>query len=814
MGKIIKLSGVVLTELLIIAGCLRIGYQLNNVAEEKEYLTINKIAVVNLDDGVEVDSSQKYYGTEFISELDDNFEITGLEQARRGLENDLYAAYIILPATFSKNIESINSEPIKSNITYKINPNLAYEIREEVITDIWGFNNNLSTNIEYVYVDAILRGVHTVQDEADQLLANDLKDLQAVLQFTETDLVVDPEYPDEKYVEKDIENLDLSDTYASMQTVFSDLSAEYQSSQTSAQQDYDKLIEEMPSVSTKMGELNTEIGDVANIDEGEAFDIENDEKIDNYINGYNEDLTEWKVNYDNQALYNFDTYMDKCQEHTNQQLEKLKTSHKDYLKGYYESAYEECTVIVNNEMNDENIEAFNNYAKSLEIYNEVQTIIFKFKDEIVRLNEQIVMLNSKIDELNGTIADMAKAIDDLGGEFKGSGQSIQGKVTGDEFLNQTYENELINALKKDVSRIKKEGQAERNKVLKSTITNWLKEDLVYYGASGEEIGELDSAEMNGQEATELIDDWYETTVNLSIEPVEEQESPEENETTEDDTSEGMENVPDEDGDDSENDESQETEENEKTEQDIKLEKRASILFANTYAPALVDIETLNGLISNAVISPISGLIMQQYSELTTSYTSLNTVWSNWSTKLDGFTINSYGNDEKRNLIEKTFNENMKNIQTAVNNKSTEYETYVTQANKANEDNLTAWETSIQNANKETHTNIDNSIKNIKSTREQMNIHNSELMANVSNVLPYTRIGELENRNVYSYIASPVSQEDLSENKIVDNVESKNNESEDIVGDNRREAIMLSVGVLLCMMGAGVLVTRIRRNKYL
>ena len=824
MKKVIKIIGIILLELIVIVACVWVGGQMNSSAEEKAPLTINKIALVNLDDGVEVNEQYRYYGTEFISELDDNFEITSLEQARRGLDNNLYAAYIIIPAMFSKNVESINSGLTKSNITYKINSNLDYVIREEVITDIWVFNNSLSTNIEYVYVDAILKGVHTVQDGADELLANDLKDLQAVLQFTETDLIVDPEYPDEKHVDNDIKNLDVSDIFASMQTVFSDLSTEYKASQTSAQQEYDKLIEEMATVSTKMEELNTEIGDVANIDEGEEFNIENDEQIDSYINGYNTNLVQWKKNYEQQATYNFDGYMDKCQLHTNKQLEDLNSVHKDYLKTYYKTAFTECDTTVIKEINSENQAEFNNYAKTLRIYDVIQMIIHIFKEEIGRLNEEINMLNKEIEDLHKTITDMSRAIDDLGGKYIVNNKEIKGTVTKQEFLDKTYDTEVFVALMEDVPNIKEIGQKERNVALRNSITTWLKEDLVHYGIDAEDIGELDATEMDGETAVDLIDDWYETKIDLSIEPVEEKDSTEEEDTTEDnsteettesdasettkDASDNEENAP------KEDDGSEESDENEKTEYEIKLEKRAKVLFANTYEPSLVDAETLDNLISGVVLSPISSSIMQKYSELNTSYTALNTVWTNWNTKLDAFTIDSYGNDEKRNVIEKTFNGNLQKIQTAVNEKSTEYETYVTQANEANSSNLEAWETSIQNANKATRNNIDNSIKNIKTTREQMNTNNNNLMTNISNVLPYSRIGELENRNVYSYITSPIIQEDLSENKLVNNVE-EDRQLQHAENDNRREMIILAFGIILCMTGGGVLIKQMkRRNKYL
>lgn len=798
MRKGLKIIGIGLVEIIIVMVCIWMGSNIGASAQEKEPLTINKIALVNLDDGVEVNEQYRYYGTEFISELDDNFEITSLEQARRGLDNNLYAAYIIVPATFSKNVESINSSLTKSNITYKINPNLDYVIREEVITDIWVFNNSLSTNIEYVYVDAILKGVHTVQDGADELLANDLKDLQAVLQFTETDLIVDPEYPDEKHVDNDIENLDVSDIFTSMQTVFSDLSAEYKASQTSAQGEYDKLIEEMATVSTKMEELNTEIGDVANIDEGDEFNIENDEQIDSYINDYNTNLTQWKKNYDQQATYNFDGYMNKCQAHANEQLGGINTNHKNYLKTYYTTAFAECDVIAQSTLSVD--------ESDLEIYYVALSIIAELKEEISILNRQISLLDDEIDDLKEKISEL-----DKNATFES--ELVIGNNSSQEILNKEYENDLIDALKVDIPRIKEVGQAERNKALRKSITTWLKVDLIHYGAPEKDIEKLNLVEMNGQEASKLIDDWYETKIELSIEPVEEEDSTEEEDTAEEEATEDVSSS--EENDSEEDDESEELVENEKTEYEIKLEKRAKILFANTYEPSLVDAETLDSLISGVVISPISSSITQKYSELTTSYAALNTVWTNWNSKLDAFTIDSYGDDEKRNAIEKTFNGNLQKIQTAVDEKSTEYETYVTQANEANSSNLEAWKTSIQNANKATRNNIDNSIKNIKTTREQMNMNNNNLMTNISNVLPYSRIGELENRNVYSYITSPIAQEDLSEDKLVNNAEEKDSQLEHVGSDNRREMIILSFGIILCMTGGGVLIKQMKkRNKYL
>ena len=767
MKKAIKVIGFILVQLLVIAGCVWMGGYINGSAEEKELLTINKIALVNLDDGIEVNGEHKYYGTEFINKLDDNFEIMSLEQARRGLENNLYAAYIIIPAVFSKNIESINIEPIKSNIIYKINPNLDYGIREQIVADIWAFNENLSTDIEYVYIDAILKEVHTVQDGAGELLENDLKDLQAVLQFTETSLVVDPEFPNQSHVDNTIARLDFSKIYSDMQTVFSDLSTEYKSSEASAQQEYDKLISGMTDVSSKMGELNAEIGGMADIDEGEEFDIENDGEIRKYISDYNADLSEWKDDYDKQAAYNFDEYMDKCQKYTNEQLTNLNMDQKQQLKNFYILAYDECNIVVESESK------FDNEITSLNIYSTARDIINELKGEIANLN-------NKIDDLYAATADSGVII---------------GDITSEVILNKTFDDVLIGALSTDISRIGEMSQMERNAKLKESITNWLKAELNYYGVSDELTSQLDPEKIEATEAIELIDDWYTTEVNLSIEPVEEKEdSTEESEIETDD------------------DKSGELDNDEKSEEQIKLEKRANVLFANTYEPDFVDADALDSLITGTVISPISGSIMKKYTDLTASYTALDTVWSDWNMKLGTFTINSFGDEKKRGSFEKSFYGNMQKIQNEVDKKSAEYEAYVTQSNEVNDNNLENWEKSIQNANKETHTNIDNGIESIKSNREQMNASNNDLMANILNILPYSRIGELENRNVYSYIASPIAQEDLSENRVVDFTEPKGDKD---IDNNRMQLVTILCSIILCVTGGSILIMQMRKkNKYL
>lgn len=740
MQKLYKKAGKILLCIIIILGCIWIVQTNSFVKTDESRLTIRKIAIVNLDDGVEIEGKYRYYASEFLGELDDNFEITGLEQAKRGMENNLYAAYLIIPAVFSQNIESINSRPTKSNIIYKINENLDYAIREKVLVDILDFNNRLSTNIEYVYVDAILRGVHTVQNSADDVMKNDLNDLKDIITFAETDLIENPEYPDEKHAEYNIEPLDLSDTYDNMQKVFSDLTELNAHNQTCAQNDYYKLIDEKTNIKSKMSDLNTEIEGVTTILNDDIFDDETKREIEDDIVHYNTELVDWRASFDNQVLNNFDAYMSACQDYTDLQLENLNMEHKNHTKEFYNLAYAECDKLVpETSYVDET---------DLETYKVACDIISELQMEIINMQSA----NNIISNENGEIV----CIDN----------------SSYEIINQQYEERLVQALKKDIPYIKEVGQKERNGELRKTITNWLKADLVYYGASEEEIEKVNFDDMDGNKSNTLIDDWYSTKITMSIES---------------------------------NNEESETEE-------AILENRKNVLFSNTNNFNEFDSQAMDVLISDTIIDPISRSVMQKHTELSTSYDLLDDSMSNWEKQLNEFSIDNYNNEDNRSLIENRFSGNLQNVKDSVDKKETEYETYAAQVDNISDINLSAWEKSIQTANTNTNNNINNGIENLKTNREKRNNSNNELMENVTGILPYSRIGELENRNVYSYIVSPIDQNDLSDGTSGYNLESKERKQKN---NNQYSIYIILSGVIFCMVGGVNLVNQIiKRNKYL
>lgn len=753
MKKVIKITTFILVEFILIIGCLFMGMYVNNKAEEKQPLKINKIALVNLDDGIIIDGINRYYGAEFIRTLEDNFEITGLEQARRGMENNLYAGYIVIPAAFSKNIESINREPVKSNILFKINANLDESVREKVIADITNFNSQVSTNIEYVYLDAILKEVHSVQDGAAKLLENDLKDLKQILKFTENEMIVDPDYPKQERPNNTIKQLNLNKIFSEMQTVFSDLSSEYKKNQKEAQKGYQELIDPSAGITAQIDSLGSDIDKIGDISSGQEFTLEDKEEIVKLIEQYNNDLLDWKNDYSEQVLDNMDTYMEACEKYAAKQAEVIFSDQKNQLVSYYEEAFSEI---------DNYETAFDYNDKASENYLSLESLqVYKYAIE-------------EIDYLK-------KRIKELEAELSGSG--LSGTNLGDL---ESPEKGLKKALENDMLEITRRVEESKNKAFKMGIAKWFCKELCYYGASEDDINKINIESIDLHQVKMYINNYCAPWFEIEVEP----DEPEEEDQIE--PEDGIEG------------ESQ-TDEDDKSEEEIKAEqqkkRRKESLFLYTTEPEQFDIEDLNSVIKSTVLRPVSTVITEKNRQLTEDYKRLSTDWLKLNRNLSSFSIEGYGNEEAKNTIEQRFEKNIQEVQTAVNEKGDEYLDFVSKANETNDKNLEEWEKSINLANKKTRSNVNNNLKGIKENREKINADNNDLMEGIVSILPYTRIGELQNKKVYSYITTPIEYKDLSDSaeKQVEKEEKK------VTWHN---PIVIIIGLLICLIGSVFLLKKI------
>lgn len=215
--RIFKLLSTVFLTLGILCLGLYLGGRIekgNHALAEAEGEFIQTIAVVDLDDGVILEQMPVYYANDFLIFPNSNFTVTGLEDARQGIYQGRYAAYVIIPASFSKTIASINGIPQKSTLEYSVNPNLDTGIKGEVISDIQQFQMLLNTNISYVFVSAILDEFHNSQDASVIVLKNDKNELEKIKTIEAEQLLWEMSFSELEFAEYIIEELDVDGSFA------------------------------------------------------------------------------------------------------------------------------------------------------------------------------------------------------------------------------------------------------------------------------------------------------------------------------------------------------------------------------------------------------------------------------------------------------------------------------------------------------------------------------------------------------------------------------------------------------------------------
>ncbi len=250
----IKKSVQLLIVLLIILTAYLSGIYVSEYKQRQKAneCTVTTIAVVNADTGITINGKSVNYAEELIVYPDVNFVNAGLLDAREGIVSNKYAAYILIPSTFSNSVNSINQKPEKAQITYEINPNLREDVQIKVSDDIYNFLVCLDTNISYVYVDSILREVHSVQDDSNAIMLNDISDMEFIKSINSADLIQDVEYTELEKGKVEIKYLDLYDDFESVQNTSDNICLTIETDMQSAEDDFVAILESTDTIDTAL----------------------------------------------------------------------------------------------------------------------------------------------------------------------------------------------------------------------------------------------------------------------------------------------------------------------------------------------------------------------------------------------------------------------------------------------------------------------------------------------------------------------------------------------------------------------------------
>ena len=209
--------------------------------KEKLYNT-NLIAIVNADEGIQKEDKVVSYSQSLLGTLTLPYEITGIEDAKQGLENGKYSAYMILPGTFSASVESINTTPQKAVLEYAVAQNLTQEAQANAIYSVGNTFTTLNNGISELYLSSVLSEVHKVQDAAGIIKENDIRDLKALGEVSGGDLTEAIQLPELASVDKKIEILDLIPHYEEEDKLLAEIDKTYQDSWSKGEEQFNNTI--------------------------------------------------------------------------------------------------------------------------------------------------------------------------------------------------------------------------------------------------------------------------------------------------------------------------------------------------------------------------------------------------------------------------------------------------------------------------------------------------------------------------------------------------------------------------------------------
>lgn len=305
-------------------------------------LLTNRVAIVNLDEGVIVQDEKVNYAEKLIIDLDENFSFTGLEDARQGYATGIYAGYLVVPATFSESIVSLNNTPVRSEISYAINSNLREDVKEDVIYGILALMNEINDGVSYMYLHSVLDDFHTAQDAADTVMNNDIEERDAIDAVQANDLVALVPVAEFTEIENNIEPVDISEYMAKNIELIGEIGLKYTEYLMESEEEHFRineeaiaLMDEMANMSNIMSNSNfSQNGEGGSIyqDGAEALDMlfeeynssleEKESKIEENVLAIYKDIITYLTEYD-RAVEAYQTEHEKAYRNTLEALEKL-----------------------------------------------------------------------------------------------------------------------------------------------------------------------------------------------------------------------------------------------------------------------------------------------------------------------------------------------------------------------------------------------------------------------------------------------------------------------------------------------------------
>lgn len=229
--------------------------------DDNKTANASKIAVINLDEGTKVGKKTVYYAEKTIEFPSPDFQYTSLSEAEDGLKKGTLGAYIIIPAEYSDNVVSLNKKPVASKLNYAISKKLNGKQQFKMLYNIVSFGNSVNNNLSYMYLENTLSEFHDAQDSAETVLKNDNKDVEAINDLSSYDLISLVSMPDMDEVEDTTQPLDLSACSTANADALNEIDEEYQTIVKDTQTKLENVEKGKTTLSQTLQKLSNEMKD-------------------------------------------------------------------------------------------------------------------------------------------------------------------------------------------------------------------------------------------------------------------------------------------------------------------------------------------------------------------------------------------------------------------------------------------------------------------------------------------------------------------------------------------------------------------------
>lgn len=697
-----------------------------------------RIAVINLDTGVEKNGEQIYYASKIIEYPNERYKSTSLEEAKEGMKNDLYGAYIIIPSTFSTSVDSINTTPEKAVFEYKINSNLNEDDKEEMIYEITEFKESISTSVSYIFVDAILNEVHNIQNGAVTVLENDNSEESALAGVVAEELLSPVEFTELEENNETVTPVDLSEQSEDLKNAVLSVEGNFDDALGDGEKAYETVVSKDKDVTDALNKLKSGVEKL-----NPLYDDKGESTINAGLKSVNDEIDEYHLKIEGQRSSLETAIVEEINTYGEQQVQStLVKSRENIEEEVKENVFKALSQKVQEELEQKNTEnqsavedILENYTLELQSYldqklesDEVKSVIADIVEEAtVQKTEELKV------EYEQQITDMEAIYSQQAAEIKEAADAVKNAEEDSYSEKLDILLEMIETMPSEIT-LPEESEDNENSDGKGEEQNQ-QTDSEESQEEEQEKDELDLTELKNQMQITGTEPGS-GTINPDTQPVKIESH--------------LSNIP-------EIKVSMSWEELNYSISAITLEKETK---ANQ--DTLKKIEDLYKIskdnVSTAfqtnVVDVLTARNTTIQGDLNEKATQFLTSQGSYQTTLNQF--NPYQYLDRTALSEDTtkISNNISEIEEEMNETGLDYLKYTADVYELTNENIMTLQSDVTKANEKTAENVTKQIESLKESRTSNNKSNASILQAFTKKLGFTRVGNLPYREAYEFIVDP------------------------------------------------------------